>query len=403
MPRTPWHRPPAVARGDAGRVPPRPARPAGVGGADDRRGCRAVHDRPAHRGDRPAPHLGRAGRRARRRRRAPRSSPTSGCCAANRSTQSRVGALAGARHALSSSPPGSRRTRWRPTATTASTLRRRRADHASSSSTRAGRAGRLDDESSSSPSPARRAVDRVVERPGRGDRVEGDATTPWARSAAGVGRAVAGSPTRWRGWPGPAPAAEPTAAGGAPPSAVRWLWMLATLLDLIDDWPLPLDQLGDRAGVALVLVGRRRAATRLALQLAVEDRDKGLAWAINARDAGLTRPVDPRTTSSVTAAGRWSTAGRCRLPRRCRRTRRQRRRRAPPDRCGWLRRGRRSPADALADQAGRQGDLPSSQVAGRSPSAADVVVGGVHSNGRRVAGRHDRVNRRGSSAGSSPD
>ena len=57
VPRGRGDRPPAVAGGHPRRVPPRPRRPAGVGGADDRRGRRLVHDRPAHRGDRPTPHV----------------------------------------------------------------------------------------------------------------------------------------------------------------------------------------------------------------------------------------------------------------------------------------------------------------------------------------------------------
>ena len=79
MPRRRGDRPPAVAGRHARRVPPRPHRPAGVGGADDRRRCRPVHDRPAHRGDRPTPHVGGvadaaagiAGRRRRRSRARP--------------------------------------------------------------------------------------------------------------------------------------------------------------------------------------------------------------------------------------------------------------------------------------------------------------------------------------------
>ena len=78
--------------------------------------------------------------------------------------------------------------------------------------------------------------------------------------------------------------------------------MLAALLDLTEEWPVPLDQIGDRGGViAVVVVGRRRIRPSMAGGCGWPSRtcDEGHGWAINAADVGLTRPVDPRTTSSV--------------------------------------------------------------------------------------------------------
>ena len=117
------HRPPALAGGHARRVP---LGAAGHPGARrrrarrDRRAVRPVHDRTAHRGRRPAPHVGRAAFRARPRARVPRSSPTSGCCAASGSRPTTCPTCSTCR---SSCTTGNRTIRWRCTPTTAPSSR----------------------------------------------------------------------------------------------------------------------------------------------------------------------------------------------------------------------------------------------------------------------------------------
>ena len=57
------------------------------------------------------------------------------------------------------------------------------------------------------------------------------------------------------------------------------------MLDLVDDWPLPLDELGGIAGdLRWHWWDAGEPFTGWRLQLAVEDRVEGLAWAISARD-----------------------------------------------------------------------------------------------------------------------
>ena len=219
------HRPPAVAGGDAGRVP---AGPAGAA-ASGRRPCstrdvRAVHDRPADRGRRRAPHVGRAGAAARAAGRAPRSSPTSGCSAASRSTRRRWPSSPTCSSSRSSSRP------WEPTYALADyndagpSSRARRAHARRRPSTCRSTSGtRLDDaDRRARRAPARRAVDVELQRPGRRGRRRGRRRP--ARSARSAwparrGRRARRRPRRWPGWRGPVPAAAPTAAGAAPPPA----------------------------------------------------------------------------------------------------------------------------------------------------------------------------------------
>ena len=118
--------------------------------------------------------------------------------------------------------------------------------------------------------------------------VEGDAAG--ALRALGVHRAR-WSPLRpadalaWLAWAGASGGAHGRRRGAAS-GRFGALWLVAALVDALDDWPLPMDELGE-------LVAARRwwwwdahePATGWQLQLVVEDPAEGLAWAISARDA----------------------------------------------------------------------------------------------------------------------
>jgi len=63
------------------------------------------------------------------------------------------------------------------------------------------------------------------------------------------------------------------------------LWTLATLLDATDDWPVPLDELGElAAGLRWYWWDAGEPPGGWRLQLAVEDPAERLAWAFSARD-----------------------------------------------------------------------------------------------------------------------
>ena len=97
--------------------------------------------------------------------------------------------------------------------------------------------------------------------------VEGDAAG--ALRALGVPTArwaplTTGEAVAWLAWAGASGGAHGRRRGAA---AGRFgaLWLVAALLDAVDDWPLPLDELGALAErAALVVVGRPRAGDRLA-------------------------------------------------------------------------------------------------------------------------------------------
>lgn len=64
------------------------------------------------------------------------------------------------------------------------------------------------------------------------------------------------------------------------------LWTVATVLDLVDDWPVPGRSLGEQAAeLEWCWWDAGEPVTGWRLQLAVEDHADGLAWAISARDS----------------------------------------------------------------------------------------------------------------------
>jgi hypothetical protein len=118
--------------------------------------------------------------------------------------------------------------------------------------------------------------------------VEGDAASalralgvPQARWAPlGPAEAVA-----WLAWAGASGGAHGRRRGAA---AGRFgaLWLVAAMVDAVDDWPLPVDELGALAGgLRWWWWDAHEPVTGWQLQLVVEDPDEHLAWAISARDA----------------------------------------------------------------------------------------------------------------------
>ena len=105
----------------------------------------------------------------------------------------------------------------------------------------------------------------------------------------------------WLAWAGASGGAHGRRRGAAL-GRFGALWVLAALLDLTDEWPVPLDVLGDEAAVHCVGRGgsrRARASTAGGSSSPSRTPTSGHAWAISAVDAVVTCPVDRRTTSSV--------------------------------------------------------------------------------------------------------
>ncbi len=90
----------------------------------------------------------------------------------------------------------------------------------------------------------------------------------------------------WLAWAGASGGAHGRRRGAAL-GRFGALWVLAAVLDLTDEWPVPLDVLGNRAGSLRWTWWEPTTAVQHGwrLQLAVEDADEGDAWAINAVDA----------------------------------------------------------------------------------------------------------------------
>jgi len=118
--------------------------------------------------------------------------------------------------------------------------------------------------------------------------VEGDAAA--AIGAIGVRRARVAlldpaAALAWIAWAGASGGAHGRRRGAASGRFGAW-WLLATLGDLTDEWPVPPDDLGR---LAAELTWYRwdafEPAIGWSLQLAIADETNGTAWAITARDA----------------------------------------------------------------------------------------------------------------------
>lgn len=89
----------------------------------------------------------------------------------------------------------------------------------------------------------------------------------------------------WLAWAGASGGAHGRRRGAA---AGRFgaLWVLGALTDVLDEWPIPIEELGElAASLRWWWWDAHEPATGWQLQLAVEDPVEGLAWAISARDA----------------------------------------------------------------------------------------------------------------------
>ncbi len=89
----------------------------------------------------------------------------------------------------------------------------------------------------------------------------------------------------WLAWAGASGGAFGRRRGAA---AGRFgaLWLLAALGDALDDWPLPMDELGELAAeLRWYWWDAHEPVTGWQLQLAVESPIDGVAWAVSARDA----------------------------------------------------------------------------------------------------------------------
>ncbi len=125
---------------------------------------------------------------------------------------------------------------------------------------------------------------------GRAEVVAVEGGAAGALRALGVPRArwaalPAADAIAWLAWAGASGGAHGRRRGAA---AGRFgaLWFVAALLDALDDWPLPLDELGaSAADLRWWWWDAHEPVTGWQLQLAVEDPAEQLAWAISARDA----------------------------------------------------------------------------------------------------------------------
>jgi hypothetical protein len=125
---------------------------------------------------------------------------------------------------------------------------------------------------------------------GRADVIAVEATAADAIRALGVHEARwvhvdPAAAVAWLAWAGASGGAFGRRRGAA---AGRFgaLWVVGALAGVVDDWPIPLDELGDLAAdLRWWWWDAHEPATGWQLQLAVEDPADGLAWAISARDA----------------------------------------------------------------------------------------------------------------------
>lgn len=118
--------------------------------------------------------------------------------------------------------------------------------------------------------------------------VEGSA--PAAVGALGVGQArlqpiPLTDAVAWLAWAGASGGAHGRRRGSASGRFGAW-WLLASLTDSLDDWPLDPIELGERAAaLSWYWWDTGHDATGWTVQLAIEDPESGYAWALAATDA----------------------------------------------------------------------------------------------------------------------
>ncbi len=117
-----------------------------------------------------------------------------------------------------------------------------------------------------------------------------DGGAPAAIGALGVRRArlaelEPAAALAWLAWAGASGGAHGRRRGAAAGRFGAW-WVLAALGDTTDRWPIPSDELGALASeLTWYRWDAHEPTLGWTLQLAIEDRAEGIAWAINARDA----------------------------------------------------------------------------------------------------------------------
>jgi hypothetical protein len=100
-----------------------------------------------------------------------------------------------------------------------------------------------------------------------------------------IARLEASTAIAWLAWAGASGGAHGRRRGAASGRFGAW-WTLAALGDLVDDWPVSPDELGELAAeFRWYRWDAHEPAMGWQLQLAVEDPDEHVAWAILARDA----------------------------------------------------------------------------------------------------------------------
>jgi hypothetical protein len=100
-----------------------------------------------------------------------------------------------------------------------------------------------------------------------------------------IARLEASTAIAWLAWAGASGGAHGRRRGAASGRFAAW-WTLAALGDLVDDWPVDPDELGELAAeFRWYRWDAHEPAMGWQLQLAVEDPDEDVAWAILARDA----------------------------------------------------------------------------------------------------------------------
>ena len=132
----------------------------------------------------------------------------------------------------------------------------------------------------------------VTESNGRAEAVtvDGDATGALATLGARTGRIAEvdlAQALAAMAWTGASGGAHGRRRGMATGRFAGW-WALAALTELLDEWPVPPDELG--AAAAALRWYRWDAGepeTGWSLRLAVEDTERGRAWAVSAVDAAL--------------------------------------------------------------------------------------------------------------------
>jgi hypothetical protein len=88
----------------------------------------------------------------------------------------------------------------------------------------------------------------------------------------------------WLAWAGASGGAHGRRRGAAAGRFGAW-WLLAALGDLLDDWPVDPDELGDLAGdLRWFRWNAHEPDVGWSIHLAVEDPDNGVAWALVAQD-----------------------------------------------------------------------------------------------------------------------